>query len=274
MIKHLFPGNPLMMFARTSAAVALAALSLPALGCLEEPTLTASSLSQNSLSQNSLNQNALSLNALTANALTANALTANALTANALTANALTANALTAGALEDPLSRELLKYIVSCALPDDAEIDLTVDGIDYAFSGGTGLAPAWGQPDGSCGKSCRRWVSACVLARVDYLGVSLPISIRGARRQLASTAAERSAFPHREATYFGDIFASPQVRRACLSPGQTEIPRVCGPSLDGCVMDVIGSCDEVCDGTRRDGAFTGCGSDGDGDAADITVFLP
>lgn len=268
MIKQIFPGTPSMVFARANATIALAALLAPVPGCLEESTLTTSSLSQNSLSQNSLSQNSLSQNALTANALTANALTA-----NALTANGLATNALTASALEDPLARELLKYIVSCALPQDAEIDLTIDGADYAFPGGTGLAPAWGQSDGSCGPSCRRWVSACVLARVDYLGVSLPISIRGARRQIASTAAERSDFPHREATYFGDIFASPQTRRACLSPGQTEIPRVCGPSLDGCVMDVIGSCDEVCDDTGPDGAFTGCGSDGDA-AADITVFLP
>ena len=65
-----------------------------------------------------LAENALTANALTANALTANALTANALTANALTANALTANALTANGLQDPLGRELLKYVVSCALPD------------------------------------------------------------------------------------------------------------------------------------------------------------
>jgi hypothetical protein len=261
------------MFVRASAAVALAALSLPAFGCQDEPTLSQSSLSQNALSFNSLSFNSLSFNALTASALTANALTA-----NALTASALSQNALTAGAMEDPLARELLKYIVSCALPQDAEIKLTINGTDYAFPGGTGLAPGWGQPGGTCGESCRRWVSACVLARVDYLGVSLPISIRGARPQLASTAAERSDFPHREATYFGDIFASPQIRRACLSPGQTEIPRVCGPSLDGCVMDVIGSCDEVCDEIRPDGSFTGCdgdGGDGDGDGtADITVFLP
>ena len=267
MIKHVFPGNPLMVFARANPAIAMAALLAPVLGCLEEPTLTTSSLSQNSLTTNSL-----TTNSLTTNSLTTNALTASALTTNSLTTNSLTTNALTASALADPLARELLKYIVSCALPRDAEIDLTVDGVDYAFPGGTGLASEWGQPSGSCGVSCRRWVSACVLARVNYLGVSLPISIRGARHQLASTAAERSDFPHREATYFGDIFVSPQIRRACLSPGQTEIPRVCGPSLDGCVMDVIGSCDEMCDQTRRDGAFTGCGERGDG-AADITVFL-
>ena len=95
MIEHLFPGNPLMVFARASAAVALTASALPALGCLDEPTLTASSLSQNSLNQNGLAPNGL---------------TANGLTANGVTANALTEGALTAGAMEDPLARERLKY--------------------------------------------------------------------------------------------------------------------------------------------------------------------
>src|SRR4051795_5255527 len=90
-------------------------------------------------------ENALTANALTANALTANALTANALTANALTANALTANALTANGLRDPLSRQLLKYVVSCALPADASVSITVDGASYTFPGSLGLAPEWGE---------------------------------------------------------------------------------------------------------------------------------
>src|ERR1044071_1384054 len=80
-------------------------------------------------------ENALTANALTANALTANALTANALTANALTANALTANALTANGLRDPLGRELLRYVVSCALPDGAGVTVHVDGTTYQFAG-------------------------------------------------------------------------------------------------------------------------------------------
>src|SRR3954447_8023250 len=90
-------------------------------------------------------ENALTANALTANALTANALTANALTANALTANALTANALTANGLRDPLGRQLMKYVVSCALPADATVSVVVDGATYVFLGSLGLAPAWGE---------------------------------------------------------------------------------------------------------------------------------
>ena len=65
-------------------------------------------------------------------------------------------------------------------------------------------------------------------------------------------------FTHREATYYGDIFSQPQVRYACLSPGETSNPRVCGPSLDDCVMDVVGACDAACDLPESTGAFPKC----------------
>ena len=120
-----------------------------------------------------VSENALTANALTANALTANALTANALTANALTANALTANALTANGLRDPLARELLKYVgvVRAARRRQRHRSRSTDPV-YNFPGLAGpRAQEWGERDGSCDKDCQRWVSACVLARVDAAGV-------------------------------------------------------------------------------------------------------
>ena len=38
---------------------------------------------------------------------------------------------------------------------------------------------------------------------------------------------------------------------ACYSPGTPSIPRVCGDSLNGCPMNVVGSCDRAC---RDDGS--------------------
>jgi hypothetical protein len=203
--------------------------------------------------------NALTANALTANALTANALTANALTANALTANALTANALTAKAIgSDPAARMVLKYIVGCALPEGAHLDLEIDGQSWSFDGSIGLAPDWGKVGGHCDATCRGWVSGCVLSRLNYLGKSVPLSIRGSTAALASSKTERTQYPHREATYYGDIFASPQVRLGCLSPGATTDHRVCGPSIKGCVVKFAGSCDEACDPVKADGSFPNC----------------
>ncbi|HET6146657.1 MAG TPA: hypothetical protein VFH68_03940 [Polyangia bacterium] len=223
--------------------------------------------------------NALTANALTANALTANALTANALTANALTANALTANALTANGLRDPLGRELLKYVVSCALPAGTGVSLTVDDHRYEFPGSIGLAPQWGGTHGSCDRSCQRWVSGCVLARVDAAGVERLISIRGDHSALRPTWHELADYREREATYYGNIFADGQPRYLCLSPGATSDERVCGPSLSSCPMTVVGECDEVCDDRGPFGTFSECRTSGRNWRADrydeaVTVFLP
>jgi hypothetical protein len=223
--------------------------------------------------------NALTANALTANALTANALTANALTANALTANALTANALTANGLKDPLARELMKYVVSCALPADETLSMSIDGVSYSFPGGLGLAPGWGQPGGSCDQSCQRWVSGCVLGRVDFLGVQQEISERGANLALRVSWEELRDYPADEATYFGNIFADGQPMFACLAPDKTEIPRVCGPSLDNCPMTVVGSCAKACSYQGLVGGYVDCSTSGKARKPDIyhesvTVFLP
>jgi hypothetical protein len=226
-----------------------------------------------------ITDNALTANALTANALTANALTANALTANALTANALTANALTANGLRDPLAREFLKYVVSCALDDDDSVSMRVDGVKYTFPGELGLAPEWGKKNGSCDGECQRWVSACVLARVDAAGVKRMISIRGDNKALKPDGQELRTYTDREATYFGNVFIRNQPRFLCLSPDKTNDQRVCGDSMRDCPMTVVGSCDHACGDTDRYGSFDDCSDRGSANRGTIyheaiTVFLP
>ncbi|WP_437937497.1 hypothetical protein [Sorangium sp. So ce341] len=202
--------------------------------------------------------NALTRNALTRNALTRNALTRNALTRNALTRNALMGNSLTSEALRDPESRELLSFIVSCALPEDEKITVEVDRRSYTFVGELGLAAEWGRRNGSCGEKCQEWVSACLLSRVNYLGEHVTISLRGKNEALSSTKRERDKYEAPEATYYGNVFLENQRRFACLAPGERSIPRVCGPSVDDCVVDVVGDCEDVCDGPRHDGSYTNC----------------
>lgn len=205
------------------------------------------------------------------------ALVDNSLTANSLTANSLTANSLTANALRDPLSREFLKYVVSCALDDGQSLSMKIDGVTYTFAGSLGLAPEWGRSRGSCDGSCQRWVTACVLARVDFLGVKREISIRGDNDVLDPDWHEIHDFPIREASYFGNLFVEGKPRFLCLSPGQTGDDRVCGPSLASCPMTVVGDCDDACDhGPFR--SFTDCSDAGRKDrghtyAESITVFL-
>ena len=223
--------------------------------------------------------NALAANALAANALAANALAANALAANALAANALAANALAATALRDPLAREFLKYVASCALDDDQRIVMRIDGRRYEFPGELGLAPEWGREHGSCDGECQRWVSACVLARVDHAGVKRMISIRGENKALRPDDKELRRYTDREATYYGNLFVKNQPRYLCLSPGKTSDERVCGDSLDDCPMTVVGSCDDACADEGRYDAFEDCSDKGRAHrgtvySESITVFLP
>jgi hypothetical protein len=234
--------------------------------------------------QSVVTDNALTDNALTDNALTDNALTDNALTDNALTDNALTDNALTDNALTDPNARELFKYIVSCALPESAHVNVTVEGVTYTFDGELGLAPEWGKEHGSCDDECRSWVSACVISRLDYLGEAVKISVRGKNPALKSTHDERADYSHIEATYYGNIFSEDQKIFACLPPGKTDIPRVCGPDLQSCVVKVQGNCEDLCGKRRSDGSYPDCREAGTVDhhgkaragkkhVGSVTVFL-
>jgi hypothetical protein len=172
-----------------------------------------------------------------------------------------------------------LKYVVSCALPEGTAFKVTVEGNDYTFKGELGLAPDWGGPRGSCNGSCQRWVSACVLARVDYAGVKRLISLRGDHRALKTSVQELRDYPMREAAYYGNLFAEGQKRYLCLSPGLTSNERVCGPSLSSCPMTVMGSCATACRHRGQYGTFSDCatgrsGCDGDTIDETITVFLP
>jgi hypothetical protein len=217
--------------------------------------------------------NSLTANSLTANSLTANSLTANSLTANSLTANSLTSNSLTADALTDPAARSVLTYIVGCALPAGQSFVINVEGTNYAYAGQLGIAPAWGTPKGKCDDNCALAVSSCVLARLNYLGEVVPISVRGGN--LKTTPTELADYPDVDGTYYGNVFASPQIRYACLPPGVTELTRVCGPTLTGCVVTSQGPCVEVCNNVRNDGSFPNCTAWGDRTTYNsaITVFL-
>ena len=181
-----------------------------------------------------------------------------AITNNAITNNAITSNAITSAALQDPNAREVFKYIVSCALPATAQVDLTIDGVDYSFQGELGLTPKWGLPGGSCNNTCQEWVSACVLSRIDYLGQTVPISIRGAHSSLTPTPAEASTYTYREGAYYGNLFKDTPVRDACIAPGRVGLPRVCGPTLDGCAVQAVDYCSNVCTGSAGFGTFMNC----------------
>ena len=170
--------------------------------------------------------------------------------------------------VSDPAARELAEYVVSCALPAGEEA--VVGGV--AFAGAVGLAPEWAE--GACGDACARWLSACLLARVNARGEHVEISMRGPHPALHPVPGELAEFTQEEGTYFGDLFASPEASWASSARDDLELPRTCGDTIEACFVDVVGASADVCRGASRAQGRKECtGGDGHTFAETITVFL-
>ena len=146
-------------------------------------------------------------NRIASNRIAANRIAANRIAANRIAANRFEANIESMGELLDsPGGQELLAFLISCALPE-GEVLVAPDplgGPDIEFYGEVGVAPEWAtEPLDVVG---RRWVTACILSRVNDNGVSVEISIRGPNAALVSTPGELAAWTVEEGAFYGDIF--------------------------------------------------------------------
>lgn len=112
------------------------------------------------------------------------------------------------GFLASDDGREVLSFVVSCALPVEATVTTTLpDGTRYEFLGELGLAPEW--LDHPLKKAGRGWVSACLFARLNNHDVPLPISFRGPQQGLATVPEELANWPLEEGAFYGDYFVAP-----------------------------------------------------------------
>lgn len=224
---------------RTTTRFSLFILALGFAACASEPDDAC-------LADRILAANKLSTNKLGANLIAANGLLGETLPEVALTSDSL-ADALEPEAFEDEFKLSVLEYTVSCALAPGQSVDVAVDGDVRTFEGSLALAPAWGAEGGECDATCMGWVSACLIARTNFKGESVAISLLGDHPGLGPSADESIAFPVEEATYFGDLFAEPKGMYACLPAGETAAVRTCGTDTAHCPITVVGACDDVCD---------------------------
>lgn len=118
--------------------------------------------------------------------------------------------------------RKDLKYLASCALGPDTVLVAEVEGQVHEFPGGMGLAPDWWRK--ALTPEEERWVSACILARTNYYGVPVQISLRSPFPSQAPGMQvedeEARSFDMEEGTFFGNIF------------GHEPAAYVCGPGHD------------------------------------------
>ncbi len=124
--------------------------------------------------------------------------------------------------------REQLKYLVRCALPAEVALYADIAGERFTFPGSIGLAPRWLTE--AMTPSEERWVSACLLAHVNYFGKHIQISIRAtgiAVPELVADDYEQQTFSIFEGGFFGNLFAPKPVALTCQgrrSPAQARDP--------------------------------------------------
>ncbi|MCW5809293.1 MAG: hypothetical protein KIT31_43470 [Deltaproteobacteria bacterium] len=137
--------------------------------------------------------------------------------------------------------KHLMKYVAICALPQADAI--VVDGT--RLDGYYNLAPAWAT--GSCGESCQRWMSACLLSHANANGTPVPLGLHADRPADFAPAAELAQFTFQEAAYYGNLWRGEL--HACVGTGMLDQGidlqrffngRVCG--LGGCDIVNSGPC--------------------------------
>jgi hypothetical protein len=250
------------------AAPVLLAWGALTVGCgpVEEP-----------LESTPLEQNAQELTG--ANGLSANGLSANGLSANGLSANGLSANGLSSEGFRTwfqsnrPLTESVMRYLVLCAVPAGQSRTFTdsVTGESFTWSGGLGVAPDWasGRP---ATVAEQQLISACLAAHVNKYGMSIPLSVLGrtARGQVIPyTSSELSTYSHREACFFGNLFAGEGLYlgndRGNLSARESSA-RACSISsnagdtrtTDCPPLNYVGSCTSFCTLDSTKTHYTSC----------------
>lgn len=145
--------------------------------------------------------------------------------------------------------RRLFEYAASCALPRGVSVKNPFSRSGEQVSGELGLAPAWqGQ---ALDAAARRLVSACILARLNLLGVHVQIELRPAREYFGAQAGVPEE--NFEGAYFGDLFATPPRMYACTgSAAQHEnsiqrgrrcaLPAGDDGRLSPCGLQLAGTC--------------------------------
>jgi hypothetical protein len=101
--------------------------------------------------------------------------------------------------------RELLKYLVNCALGEGVSIFFDVEGQTFEYPGKLGLVPQWSRRALTLDEE--QVISACILARTNFYGKTVKLSMRSdTMTALQTDDVERREFPLFEAGFFGNIF--------------------------------------------------------------------
>ncbi len=222
-------------------------------------------------------------NRLALNRLALNRLALNRLALNRLALNGVIPSGLEGGAARELLAteggRELLRYVVQCALKHDDALRGTIDGQTYEFPGLLGLVPKW--KDDPLSQDEQQLMSACLLAHVNALGVSVSISVRG-RHAVSSTEEERRAYPVYEGTFLGQVFDGETMKayscqgsasEAAEAHSHDRAQRRCTDGAEACAIVSLGRCRDVCERRDEGQGWSECWANGVFYEKTISVYL-
>lgn len=178
--------------------------------------------------------------------------------------------------------RSLLKYLVSCALPAEATVEVTVDGEPYRFTGAMGLAPAWAQRD--LDEPEQRRVSACILARTNFYGLPVMLSMRSDQPDpvpaLVADEAEQREYAFHEGAFFGNLFQPGSPAYVCQArAADAERKEILERTLRVCTLankqglpDQLSRCGFLIVGECNAGSFVQNGVDYSAEAIQIHLL--
>ena len=279
-----------------TSAIFLAA-SCTLLGCTFDDTQTEADENVAETEGALVISNALNGNALNANALNGNALNGNALNGNALNGNSLAPSVL--ASIQDPtatgdLARELLKYMVSCGFDAGDSFSFSwvdSDGVTHneTYGGNLGLTKDW--PTKPLSTSEQEWLTACLVSRVNWYGVSVMLSSRAQHTNLHVTdVAEGQEYTNFEGAFWGNIFSATPTAYACNDGANIMHSRAAlrdcaaghlnadGSTSNCGIITVVGDCDSHCSKPdKSDGYFPSCGLTLNGNDKThrvISTFIP
>lgn len=169
-------------------------------------------------------QGVLEGNQIATNGIATNGVELNGIATNGIATNQISNNLYliaSTNLLSTTEGRDILKYVVSCAIPKGVTLVGEHEDVTYEFDGDIGLAPAW--MERGLRESEQRWVSACLISRVNRFGIPVSISIRGPHPALKVSEPEARDYRVEEGAFFGNVFRAvdePVIWNACRGKGQ------------------------------------------------------
>lgn len=136
--------------------------------------------------------------------------------------------------------RHIVEDVMQCALGEGQSARDEDTGAVYV--GQVGLAEEWA--DRALTDRERRWVSGCLIQRLNYFGITVPVLLEGDTDPIAIDEDFRGEYPFAESTAWGDVFKGSAGELAWICT-EEEVWSICPRDLGKPWIDT-----RVCDGVE------------------------